>query len=155
MDFNQYDYDRDLAENGRRIDLDATSYLIIARWGNKAFNALFTELTKPYGKYQDFGKFKASGIDQDEQLEIMYQLLAQTILVGWGGMQDGGEDLPYTVDNAIMILKKYDNFLGDVMRMSQDDATFRSESMAEELGNSETPSEASSESAGEQETPSE
>jgi hypothetical protein len=44
------------------------------------------------------------------------------------------------------MFKKHERFLLDIIELSQDDATFKHDTMEEELGNSGTDSEANSES---------
>jgi hypothetical protein len=153
MDFNSYGYDKELAENGKRIELgendDGTmAFLVICRYGTTKFFKRFNELTKPYGKEAaSFGKFSQdSSISEDKQADIMRRLVAETVLIDWGGMTDEGQPLEYSVENAMMIFKKHESFLTDVIQQAQDDANFRAATMDAELGNSETDSEANSES---------
>lgn len=143
MDLNQYAFDEDLAENGRVVHLDKTSSLTICRWGNKKFLAMFSELMKPYGnaRSQQFNRLEMDG---SEQSEIMLQVVAKTVLVDWEGMTDDGKKLKYSPENAIRMFRKYDSFLGDVVKVAQEDANFKSDVMEEELGNSATDSEANS-----------
>ena len=137
MDFDTYSYDEDLAENGRKIYLYDASYLIICRWANKKFVQFFNQLTKPYGNTMGFGKFDATGsMPEEKQADIMREVVAKAILVGWGGMTDEGKPLEYSVSNAVMILKKHPNFMRDVMVQAQDDQTFKINAMDAELKNS-------------------
>jgi hypothetical protein len=149
MDFNTYAYDRDLAENGRKIDLGDDAYLIICRWLNKRMQKRFNDLMSPYSNESiTFGKFAAnSEVPDEKQADIMRQVVAETVLTNWGGMTDEGVPVEYSVENAIKIFKKHEGFMLDVIERSQDDATFKSQAMDAELGNSATDSEANSESA--------
>lgn len=155
MDFNAYAYDEKLAEEGRKLPLGGGAFLVICRWGNAKFVKRFNDLTKPYGPQSaNFGKFGTqSNIPDDKMIGIMKQLVAETILVDWGGMTEDGEPLDYSVDNAIAIFTKHEKFMLDVIEQAQDDANFKRDLMEEELGNSGTDSEANSESAEETEKP--
>lgn len=147
MDFNNYSYNKELAENGRVVDLDENSSLTICRWGGTRFMACYGELMKPHGfNNQQFGKFENS-VPQDEQTDILIEVVAQTILIGWTGMTDDGEEIEYSVKNAVRIFKKHEVFLIDVINMAKEDATFRIESMEEELEKPKPSLSTSSESA--------
>ena len=147
MDFNNYDYDKDLAENGRVVPLDGESSLTICRWGGKRFMACYGELMKPHGfNNQQFGKFE-SAVESEVQTKILTEVVATTILIGWTGMTDDGEEIEYSVKNAIRIFTKHEVFLIDVINMAKEDATFRIESMDEQLEKPEPSSSTSSESA--------
>lgn len=147
MDFNNYSYDKDLAENGRVVDLDESSSLTVCRWGNKRFMACYGELMKPHGfNNQQFGRFENS-VPQEEQTAILMEVVAKTILIGWTGMTDDGEEIEYSPESALRIFKKHEVFLIDVINLAKEDATFRIESMEEELEKPEPSSSTSSESA--------
>lgn len=144
MQLKQYDYDRQLAEEGKRVELGDESYIVVARWGNNKFNKLAAELAKPYGKM-------VSRIDPADQAEIMMEVITQTIVLDWGGIMDGDEEVKYSAKNVRATFEKYPAFMNEVIEMAKEDAVFRREAMEEGLGNSETSSETSSESAGETE----
>jgi hypothetical protein len=145
MDFNEYSFDKDLAEKGRKIPLDDDgAYMTICRWGNKKMMSMREELMKPYSN-TNIGRLQYK-MDDDEQQQIMFKIVAATILVDWGGMKDDGAPIDYSVETAIKMFKKHERFLLDIIELSQDDATFKHDTMEEELGNSGTDSEANSES---------
>lgn len=147
MDFDNYSYDKELAESGRVIPLGGGASLTICRWGNKAFMAMYGDLMKPYGFANDqFGKFEAE-VPEDVQLEIYYKVIGTTILTGWTEMTDDGEAIEYSPKNAAHIFKKHDEFLADVIKLAKDDATFKAQSMEAELEKPEPSLSTSSESA--------
>ena len=128
MQLNQYAVDETLAEEGKVVPLGKDSFVRIARFGNRKFNAMFTKLTAPYGK-------RIERIDPEEQEEIYLKCFATCIVLDWGGIYDGEELIEYTPENVIEMLKKYPEFHKELIELAKDYTVFAAEDRAEDLGN--------------------
>jgi hypothetical protein len=129
MQLTNYAFDENLALNGKKVDLGDGSSITIARWGNKNFTKLFTDSVKPYGKHVD-------RLDASVQEGIYFDVVAKTIVLGWEGIFDGKEAVPYSTENVARVFRKYPEFAQEVIAMSKEFALFRSEAMEADLGNS-------------------
>ena len=142
-----YGYDKELAEKGVRIPLGSKdSYIVVAKFGNKRFQKLFSELTEPYGK-------RIERLEAEQQKEIYLECLAETVVLEWGGIMDGKVEVPYSKENVIEMFEKYPDFHAEVLELSKEVATFKKLDQEEDLGNSATPSEQNSSLTNEPEQP--
>ena len=142
-----YGYDKELAEKGVRIPLGSKdSYIVVAKFGNKRFQKLFSELTEPYGK-------RIERLEAEQQKEIYLECLAETVVLDWGGIMDGKVEVPYSKENVIAMFEKYPDFHAEVLELSKEVATFKKLDQEEDLGNSATPSEQNSSLTNEPEQP--
>lgn len=74
--------------------------LKIARANNTRFKKIFRRLTQPYSDQLTKG-----AIDEQVSEEIYLQCVAETILVGWSNFKVDGEEIPYSTENALELLK--------------------------------------------------
>lgn len=88
--------------------------LKIARANNTKFKAAFRRITKPYKEQMD-----KEILDEKTSEDLYLQCLAETILVDWKDFVLGGEDIPYTVENAIDLLRNDSDCLQFVTNYSQ------------------------------------
>lgn len=87
--------------------------LKIARANNTRFKKIFRRLTQPYSDQL------AKGL-MDEQVseEIYLQCVADAILVGWSNFKVDGDDIPYTTENAVELLRNDKDCLDFVMNFA-------------------------------------
>lgn len=106
--FELFETDEDLEVTGVQLDYDGT-YITIARAGgaNTKFEKVFAEIARKH-------KFKISNdlMTSDEQLRIMAEVYADTVVLGWGSDEFGkgkikgpdGKPLEFTRDNVVAVL---------------------------------------------------
>jgi hypothetical protein len=106
----------------------------IARIGNPEYQKLFQRISKPHRKAIRRGTLK-----EDVAEKLMIECMAKTIVKDWKNIEVDGKNLPFSVDNAIMILtefkdlKEYINdFANEMEAFMQEDA----EEAEEQLKNS-------------------
>lgn len=135
-----YAYDKELAESGKRIDLGDGAFILLAMWGNRKFQSMFAKLSSQYAA----GK-RANLIPPETRADIILECVAKTVILDWGGIYDGDEEVPYSPENAQRILGKYERFFADICDMAQDIQVFKVASQDEDLGNSQPSSDTNSE----------
>ena len=128
MQLKQYAVDENLAENGRRVPLGKDSFITVAKFGNRKFNEMFRKLTAPYGN-------RVNRIEPKEQEEIYLECMAKTIVLDWGGIFDGEDEIAYSPENVIAMFRKYPEFHAEVLEMAKEYRTFVEDDTAEDLGN--------------------
>ena len=54
-------------------------------------------------------KITASGniSNQDEDVEAMFKLYSETIVLGWKGLKDDGVDVPFSKEKCVQLFKEY------------------------------------------------
>ena len=104
---------------------------LIAAWGNKQFNRVFSELHKKNKKTLD----RKDEVADAKAEEIFIAAMAKTLLVGWKGtVAFKGSNLEYTEENARKLLA-LKHFRVLVEQVSRDDAQYKAIKDEEEVGN--------------------
>lgn len=125
--FAKYATDESLENNGTWREIGGGAELLVARAGNKAYAKLLTKLVEQNRKVLDLGDDVADAKSD----EIMVEVLAKTVLLGWKGVQFKGKDLEHSFDNAKMLLKIKD-FRRVVVGLSEEIDFFRAKEEAEQ-----------------------
>ena len=98
--FSQFATDENLENNGAWQDIGGDSKLLVARAGNRKYAKLLTKLVEKNKRVLD-GNDDAADAKSDE---IMVQVIAETLLLGWEGITYKGKELPYSIANAKLVL---------------------------------------------------
>lgn len=109
--FQSYATDEKLETEGTWREVKGGAKLLVARAGNSAYAKA---LQKQYEMHQKV----LEGDDQaaeDKSTEIMIDVTARTILLGWDGISYQGKVMEYSVENAKKLLR-----VKDFRRMVQD-----------------------------------
>jgi len=120
--FKNFATDEKVEENGKEIQIGDTSFITVAREGNKRYQRMFTKL---YEASQFVLKQKNDAAEV-RAVEITIEVMAHTILLGWRGMDapDDSPDMPYSIENAKLLLAVKD-FRKMVDGYSKDFANFK------------------------------
>ena len=113
------------------LDFDDNISLLIGRAGSVNYLKAKERLEKPFRKQIDRGKFPA---EKRQNMEL--EAIANSILLDWKGIEQDGEPFPFTVENAVMAMKKYPAFFSFVVDASIDDDNFevkRTEAIVKKL----------------------
>lgn len=115
--------DDNLENKGQWFDWELGVQLKIARAGNRAFDTMMQELSKPH-----IQKNRDGNMDDETSEEILKKCIAKTILLGWKNIEDDdGKPLKYSAKNALELLQ--DEGLRDLYKFvlikSNDVANYR------------------------------
>lgn len=102
--FAQFATDETKEEDGVWVELSDDAAILVARSGNKKYSKM---IAREYEKNKKILDGKNDVADAKSE-EIMIEVLAKTILLGWRNIQFKGEELPYSLENAKMLLKVKD-----------------------------------------------
>lgn len=111
-----------LEDEGVWIDIGDGAKLKIARAGNKQANAVSKQLAKPYMAQIQYGK-----LSDEVATQIAVEVMAKAILLDWKGIQYDGQEMPYSIDNAIKILTELPDFRDYVSQVANERKTFQRE----------------------------
>ena len=112
---------------------------LLARSGNKNFRKQAQALMGRNRRVLDMKDGNGNSTDEAEAklTEIMIEIMAQTVLLGWkGNLQFQGNPLEYSVDNAKKLLK-IDSFRDMISGMASDEQRYKEVQEVEEAKNSE------------------
>ena len=126
--------DKALEDGGAWVDLGEGASIKVARVGNKNYNQLFQRRVK-----QSRINLNINPLPEDvsQKFEaIIVEAMAETILLGWNGMQEDGVEIPYSKENAIKLLTDYKDFRDIVVEHAKNMDTFRSQEIADTEKNS-------------------
>lgn len=133
----EYNLDPEKERHGEKLYLDPDNqiYLLIARSGNENFERLYKKLPN---RTQIL--FQAGKLSEEETKQYIVPIIAETILLGWERVAVNGKEVPYNRENAIKYLRKYKDFLLEVLAFSQDRDNFRPDEEQDAEKKSETSS---------------
>lgn len=96
--------------HGSEVELAPGVTITVARANNRRFDRLIVKRVQ-----EDAGKFKTDAIDGPEREaadahsdELLAEVMADTILLGWQGIKYKGEEIEYSKENAKMMLMHRD-----------------------------------------------
>lgn len=98
--FAAYATDENLENNGTSFPLGKDGKLLVARSGNRKY-------AKALGKAVDLRRAELDANDDAAAAvseQIFIEVMAETILLGWEGLSFKGVDMPYSRENAKIML---------------------------------------------------
>lgn len=102
----------------------------IARLGNKAFERAQEARQKPY-----VNQIRAGTLSVEIQEKILIECVARHIVKDWRDLTRGGEDFPYSVENAVWLLSSNRDLLNAVVRLSGEAERYRQQQIETDAGN--------------------
>lgn len=127
--FEQFATDPTLENEGVWVPHGGAKFLI-ARTGNSKYAKLLTSLAEKNQTLLDMKNEEADKISD----EIMIEVMAKTVLLGWEGVSYKRNPLEYSPENAMMLLRHRD-FRVQVTKWATDQAAYRAKLAEEQLGN--------------------
>lgn len=117
--FAQFATDESLEVSGTWVPYGDAKFLV-ARLGNKAYSK---KLSKLYERNKKLLDRKDDAADTLSEL-MMTEVLAETILLGWEGVNFKGKPMEYSYENAKTVLALKD-FRKEIMVMAEDMEAYR------------------------------
>lgn len=127
MDLDKvYGYDPDRALKGVWVD-HMGGQLRIAMIGTAEYQRVVNKYTT--AKRAMLRRDQAAAVD-----EITILTLAESILLDWRNLRVSGEEIPYSRENAVRLLRKYPQFKSDVEAYAGDQSLFSDAQDSEDDG---------------------
>lgn len=143
MKISSFKVDEGLEITGVWRDIGDKARLLIARDNNPKFVNALRDRLSPYQT-----SLQKLSLDDDKAAEMLNEILADTILLGWENIEDDKDDpimewkegdervfIPYSRANAILLLTKYKEFKALVIKLSGEVEAYRSMRLSETLSN--------------------
>ena len=108
-------------EEGVKFQLDDSSYLLIARMPNSRYRRELSLQVERNSRVLDLKTAESEKLNS----EIMVDVIAKTVLLGWEGITQDGKKLEYSTENAKAMLMKYDDFRKVVTDFASDINNYR------------------------------
>jgi len=121
----------DLERGGVWIDYGTFRVKVAYAGGaNRRYTKRMEEVTRPHRR-----AILNDAFSKEQQLELVKQVVADTVLLAWEGVEDDGQPVPFSPQAALALFTKYEKFFEDVMQQAQSFANFREEERAAEAKN--------------------
>lgn len=117
-------------QSGTWVDIGGGAKVLIARAGNKHYREVMKRLLRPHR-----AALRSDNMPDETLENMVIEATAQTILLGWEGVEDEGAALPYSVDNAKAMLAKYADFRDLVAGYAAEASTFKTQQDEAEVKN--------------------
>lgn len=150
FDLSDIELDLSAAEQGVEVEVGDGAFITVGRWGSHRFKQAVqkyagNKLSTIQNRMRTSRKMR--GKQDEEAARIMAQIMAESILLDWRGIKEGGRELQYSFNEAVRILldERYDNFRELVELASKDEERFYKVKMEEDAGNLPTGSDTNSE----------
>lgn len=124
--FAEYATNEALENEGTWMEVGAAKFLV-ARSGNKNYARKLSKAVERHRKQLDRKDDAADKLSE----QIMVDVMAETILLGWEGVAFKGEALPYSVENAKQLLRIKD-FRTTIAELADDFDAFKAEQEREQ-----------------------
>lgn len=131
--YDKFGTDKKLEQAGITLDYGDGLEIRIARAGGS--NIKFEKSTQfKMRKYNQ--QLKHDLLEPDQMREVMREVLAETVVLGWSGVTDReGNELPFTRDNCVQLFKDLPDLFDDVLEQSRKASLFKEVVLEEEAGN--------------------
>lgn len=130
MDFEKaFATDDKLEQEGRWFPVGEGASCLIARTGNTRYKEM---LRAKLGVYE--ASLQARLLDDDTADTMLIEVMAKTILLGWKGFEDQGEEVPYSIAAATKFLTKFKDFRNFVASNADNMQAYRVQDTEEDRG---------------------
>lgn len=99
MDIGKLRIDVEKSDKGVWLDFDAETKVLIGRVNSPRYKQVLRENTLPY-----IEDIRAGTYDTEKQEKVACKTLAEAVLLGWEGLKENGEDVPYSQEKALQYL---------------------------------------------------
>jgi len=108
--FSQYATDETLENSGTWFTLGKGARVLVARAGNRQYSRALNKKVETHRAALDTGDDNADAVSD----EIMADVMAETILLGWEGLSFKGEPMSYSRENArkLLLVKDFRRQIG-------------------------------------------
>ncbi len=118
----EYAVDKNKEIDGVWQDFGSGARMKIARIGNPEYQKVFQKISKPHRK-----SIRRGTLADDVAEKLLVEAMADSILLDWDGVEEGGQVLPYNKENAMRILLEYKDLRDQVTEIANEMESFRAE----------------------------
>lgn len=127
MDISNFVTDAEAETQGRWVDCGDGLHLQVARTGNPEYRKVLNRLMRPHRR-------RVGSLPEDLAEQIQVELMAETVLLGWKGLEENGQAVEFNRTNVLRMLAIRD-FRDLVWEIASEKETFRAVQLEEALGN--------------------
>ncbi len=126
LDLNISSVDLEKAESGAWVPYEEGISFKIARANTPAYRGAVRRMHRQHKRQID-----QESLSDAQSDNIMADLMSSYLLLDWKGLVNGGEEFPYTKENAELLLKaeKYSELRNWIVAQANDLENFRSETI--------------------------
>lgn len=131
--FDLFDTNKNSEVEGiiHRVTPEISFTLARAGGANARYSKVLAAKMRPYTR-----QIADETIDIDLANDILIEVFAETVLLGWKGITDAeGNEIPFTVENAVALFKQLPDLFFDVRDHAGKMANFRAQEITDVVGN--------------------
>lgn len=131
--YEMFGTDKRFEQEGIWYAFSEDTKFLLARAGgsNVRFAKVLEAKTRPYRR-----QIENESIDLDLANGLLIEAFAEAVLLGWQGVTDAdGNDLPYSRENAVKLLKDLPDLFAELRNEATRLSNFRTEEIEEDAGN--------------------
>jgi len=136
--------DKKAEREGTWVPIGDGAQVKVARIGTPEYRNRLRQLGKPYER-----QIRKGNLSPEINEQVTVQALAEVILLDWTGIEGEGlerfgvtvaadNSVPYSVENAKILLIEFPDFRDEVVDLASNVETFRAENVEDALGKSES-----------------
>lgn len=118
MDVTKTFADPDLEQDGVWVEYRDDSRVKLARIGNKRFQRLFEERTRPLRRKKGF-------VDPEKETRALCEVISETVLLDWSGFEGAGKSLKYSKETAMELLLRHMDFRDEIVELATQEERYR------------------------------
>ncbi|CTQ45771.1 hypothetical protein [Roseibium aggregatum] len=130
MDIGKFRTNKEAEIEGAWVDIGDGCKVKVARANNSEYTKKMQKLSKPHA-----AQARAGNLGEELATEILCEAMAETILLDWEGLKDGGKVVPYSTNAAFEILRDVPDFRSFIFDLASEAAVFRNEINEDAKGN--------------------
>jgi hypothetical protein len=123
-----YGFDKVAAEAGVKMvigPVPETDYVVVRKLPNDSYRAKLSNVMLAMKKQLDMLKAQDEAKYTERDADLYAEVLAETILVGWGeGVLESGKPMVYSVEAAKKLLLDYPDFKAEVVEFAASRSNF-------------------------------
>ncbi len=119
--------DKQAVEEGSVLKLSKDAHVLVARMPNEGYRRELGRQVERHSAVLDLNTKESEELNED----IMADVLAKTIILGWEGITDGGEKVKFSPETAKKFILKYEDFRKLVTSFATDINNYRAAQEAE------------------------
>lgn len=126
----EFGTDKTLENEGVWQDIGDGARVLVARINNKAYSDELKRLSVPHKI-----AIRNDRLSDEVWLQILIEVTAKTLLLGWSGIEYDGKPLPYSTDNSMKILTEFKDFRDSISGLATSMELFKQNEKAAAIKN--------------------
>ena len=127
----EFAVDKTAVEEGKWFPLGEKAKIKMRSYSSDVVQAYRRRALAPYAVFSDNNRSLPEGVED----QVSKDTLIDVIILDWEGLTDDGEPMPYSKENAIMLMEEAEGFMALLVQILVGSDSFKAESLKVEEKN--------------------